>query len=82
MTAAPTVAVFAAAAHTLRPLGPFDLERTRDFVGRRDPITRHTPGPDEPLRLTAPLDGDQRPVAFPPCSPGSTTATPTTRSTT
>lgn len=48
----------------LRPLGPFDLERTRDFVGRWDPITRHTPTPDEPLRLTAPLDGDQRPVAF------------------
>jgi DNA-3-methyladenine glycosylase II len=62
-TTAPTVGA-AAAAHTLRPLGPFDLERTRDFVGRWDPITRHTPGPDEPLRLTAPLDGDQRPVAF------------------
>jgi DNA-3-methyladenine glycosylase II len=62
-TTAPTVGA-AAAAHTLRPHGPFDLERTRDFVGRWDPLTRHTPGPDEPLRLTAPLDGDQRPVAF------------------
>lgn len=50
--------------HVLHPLGPFDLRRTRAFVERWDPITRHTPGPDEPLRLTAPLDGDQRPVAF------------------
>jgi DNA-3-methyladenine glycosylase II len=53
-----------ATAHRITPLGPFDLERTRAFVGRWDPITRHTPAPDEPLRLTAPLDGDQRPVAF------------------
>ncbi|GLZ49555.1 hypothetical protein Acsp06_57400 [Actinomycetospora sp. NBRC 106375] len=54
----------ALAAHTLQPLGPFDLERTRAFVGRWPPITRHDPSPGEPLRLTAPLDGDQRPVAF------------------
>lgn len=64
MTAATTPTAVTAGAHALRPLGPFDLERTRHFVGRWDPITRHTPGPDEPLRLTAPLDGDQRPVAF------------------
>ncbi|WP_133824345.1 DNA-3-methyladenine glycosylase family protein [Actinomycetospora succinea] len=57
MTAPPTTRV-------LEPLGPFDLERTRAFVGRWGPITRHTPSPDEPLRLTAPLDGDQRPAAF------------------
>ncbi|MFC5142892.1 DNA-3-methyladenine glycosylase family protein [Actinomycetospora rhizophila] len=57
MTAAP-------ATHVLEPLGPFDLERTRAFVGRWGPITRHTPAPDEPLRMTAPLDGDQRPIAF------------------
>ena len=49
---------------TLVPQGPFDLERTRAFVGRWDPITRHTPAPDEPLRLTVPLDGDHRPIAF------------------
>ena len=30
---------------TLRPLGPFDLERTREFVARWEPATRHTPGP-------------------------------------
>lgn len=57
MTAAPAM-------HALRPLGPFDLAQTRAFVGRWGPITRHTPAPDEPLRLTAPLDGDGRPVAF------------------
>jgi DNA-3-methyladenine glycosylase II len=54
----------ALATRTLEPLGPFDLERTRAFVGRWAPITRHTPAPDEPLRLTVPLDGDHRPVAF------------------
>jgi DNA-3-methyladenine glycosylase II len=58
MTAAPLVT------HALRPLGPFDLERTRAFVGRWAPITRHTPTAGEPLRLSAPLDGDHRPVAF------------------
>ncbi|MEJ2885282.1 DNA-3-methyladenine glycosylase family protein [Actinomycetospora aeridis] len=57
MTPAPATLV-------LEPLGPFDLEQTRAFVGRWPPITRHRPSPDEPLRLTAPLDGDQRPVAF------------------
>ncbi|MEJ2863887.1 DNA-3-methyladenine glycosylase family protein [Actinomycetospora flava] len=54
----------ALATRALEPLGPFDLEQTRAFVGRWGPITRHTPTPDEILRLTAPLDGDHRPVAF------------------
>lgn len=54
----------APAIHVLEPLGPFDLAQTRAFVGRWGPITRHTPTPDEPLRLTAPLDGDHRPVAY------------------
>jgi DNA-3-methyladenine glycosylase II len=66
----------AVATHVLEPLGPLDLARTRAFIGRWGPVARHTPAParrvelrsapsrDEPLRLTAPLDGDQRPVAF------------------
>ncbi|MDD7938254.1 DNA-3-methyladenine glycosylase 2 family protein [Actinomycetospora lutea] len=53
----------ALATGVLEPLGPFDLEQTRAFVGRWGPITRHAPSAGEPLRLTAPLDGDQRPVA-------------------
>ncbi|GAA4775258.1 DNA-3-methyladenine glycosylase [Actinomycetospora chlora] len=60
----PMTAPTTGTAHRLTPLGPFDLERTRAFVGRWAPITRHTPTPEEPLRLTAPLDGDHRPVAF------------------
>ncbi len=50
---------------TLRPLGPFDLERTREFVSRWEPATRHAPtDAREPLRLTAAADGDHRGLAF------------------
>jgi DNA-3-methyladenine glycosylase II len=48
----------------LRPLGPFDLARTRAFVERWEPTALRAPAPDEPLRLTAALDGDHRPVGF------------------
>jgi DNA-3-methyladenine glycosylase II len=49
---------------TLRPLGPFDLERTREFVSHWEPAARHTPAPREPLRLTASADDDHRGLAF------------------
>lgn len=47
----------------LRPLGPFDLARTREFLERWEPTALRAPVADEPLRLTAALDGDHRPVA-------------------
>lgn len=49
---------------TLRPLGPFDLERTREFVAQWEPTSLTAPGPREPLRVTAVGDDDHRPLAF------------------
>lgn len=53
-----------ATATVLTPRGPFSLAETRAFVGHWAPASRHAPADDQPLRLTAALDGNQRPIAF------------------